>query len=197
MKRYWKPLVLILVIGSIVAILFLDYRDQLGKVENVSSAANEILDLPVGTAIGELAPDFTATTLDGVTIRLSEQRGKVVLVNAFATWCGPCLAETPHLVEIYHTNSDELTIVGLNMQENESVVSAYRDQFEITYPLVLDPDGSLTEIYKPIGLPTSWFIDPDGIVRYVHAGPMTADMIQRVIEEVAAGRNPDLSTLSG
>ena len=196
MKKLWKPLVLILVIGIVAVDLFLDYRDGLA---NEAQALQQDLasDLPVGTAVGELAPDFTGTTLDGGTITLSDQRGKVVLVNDFASWCGPCLAETPHLVEVYNARADEVAFIGLNLQENQDAVAAYRDDFLVSYPLVLDPDGQLTEIYRPIGLPTSWFIDPAGIVRYVHAGPMTSEMIHRVLDEVAAGREPDLSTLTG
>jgi peroxiredoxin len=160
MKRLWKPLVLLLVIGLIAVDLFFD------KFDTNTNQVNEAADIPVGLTVGELAPDFSGTTLDGETIRLWDLRGKTVLVNDFATWCGPCLIETPHLVDAYNSNTEDVVIIG-------------------------------TEIYKPIGLPTSWFIDPDGVIRYVHAGPMTADMIQRALNEVAAGREPDLGTLSG
>ena len=196
MKKLWKPLILIIVIGLVAADLFFDYRQSMRREINTVLETNQP-NIPVGTSVGELAPDFTGTTIDGETIRLRDQRGKVVLINDFASWCGPCLAETPHLVEVFNANSERATIIGLNLLEGETEVAMYRDDFQITYPLVLDPNGDLTEIYKPIGLPTSWFIDPDGVVRYVHAGPMTADMIQRAIEEVSVGREPDLATLSG
>lgn len=191
MKRLWKPLVLLLVIGLIAVDLFFDKHDT------NANQVNEAADIPVGLTVGELAPDFSGTTLNGETIRLWDLRGKTVLVNDFATWCGPCLIETPHLVEAYNSNTEDVVIIGLNLQESAEAVASYRDDFAVTYPLVLNVDGSLTEIYKPIGLPTSWFIDPDGVIRYVHAGPMTADMIQRALDEVAAGREPDLGTLSG
>jgi len=191
MKRLWKPLVLLLVIGFIAVDQYINYRDGL------AIPVNDVAGLTVGTTVGNLAPDFTGTTLDGETIRLRDLRGKVVLVNDFASWCGPCLVETPHLVKVFNANAEDVVIIGLNMQESEDAVITYRDDFAVTYPLVLDPDGRLTEIYKPIGLPTSWFIDPDGVVRYVHVGPMTADMIQRALDEVAAGREPDLATLTG
>lgn len=196
MKRLWKPLVLMLVIGLVALDLFLDYRDSMANGDLVDQPVASA-DQRIGIAVGDLAPDFSGTTLDGKTVRLSEFRGQVVLINDFASWCGPCLAETPHLVDVYNANADEVVFIGLNLKEAEQAVVTYRDDFAVTYPLVLDPEGRLTEIYKPIGLPTSWFIDPDGVVRYVHAGPMTADMIQRALVEVAAGREPDLSTLTG
>lgn len=196
MKRLWKPLLLTLVIGLIALDLFFDYRDSMANGDLVDQPVASA-DQRIGIAVGDLAPDFSGTTLDGETVRLSEYRGQVVLINDFASWCGPCLAETPHLVDVFNANAGEVVFIGLNMQEAEQAVVNYRDDFEVTYPLVLDPDGRLTEIYKPIGLPTTWFIDPDGVVRYVHAGPMTANMIQRALVEVAAGREPDLSTLTG
>jgi len=196
MKRLWKPLILVLVIGLVALDLFFDYRDSMANGDLVDQPVASA-DQRIGIAVGDLAPDLSGTTLDGETVRLSEFRGQVVLINDFASWCGPCLAETPHLVDVYNANADEVVFIGLNLQEAEQAVVTYRDDFAVTYPLVLDPEGRLTEIYKPIGLPTSWFIDPDGVVRYVHAGPMTADMIQRALVEVAAGREPDLSTLTG
>jgi thiol-disulfide isomerase/thioredoxin len=151
---------------------------------------------PIGTEIGELAPDFTATTLEGETITLSDFRGKIVLVNDFATWCGPCLAKTPHLVDIYNAEGGAVVFIGLNLQETEANVIDYKEQFNISYPLVLDPDGALTEIYRPIGLPTSWFIDSDAVVRYVHTGPMTTPMLQEALDAIREGREPDVFSVA-
>ena len=195
-KKYWKYAVLILVIGLLAADLYFD--SQNGLAESPNRAIDAGFDtLPVGTGIGELAPDFSGMTVDGESLQLSELRGKVVLLNDFASWCGPCLAETPHLVEVFNANKGEVAIIGLNLQESESAVLSYRDDFLVTYPLVMDPDGALTGIYRPVGLPTSWFIDPNGVVRYVHIGPMTVEIIQKAIDIVAEGREPDLATLSG
>ena len=177
-KRIWIPLAFVLVFGVLAIALYFQVRSLERQ--------------PIGIDIGELAPDFTATTLEGETITLSDYRGQIVLVNDFATWCGPCLAETPHLVDVYNAEDGEVMFIGLNLQETEANVADYRDQFNISYPLVLDPDGKLTEIYRPIGLPTSWFIDPDGIVRYVHAGPMTTPMLQEALDAVREGREPDV-----
>lgn len=132
----------------------------------------------VGTSVGDVAPDFIGETLDGEVVTLSELRGKVVLLNIFASWCAPCLLETPHLVEAAGTYSDELVIVGLNLNERDEAVANYRDEFSVPYPLVMDPKGEILDIYTPIGLPTSWFIDPQGVVSYVHAGAMTVDQIE-------------------
>jgi peroxiredoxin len=146
----------------------------------------------VGTEIGELAPDFSGTTLEGESITLSDFRGQIVLVNDFATWCGPCQAETPSLIEAYHAEDGDMVIIGLNLQESKAKVSEFKEQYGVPYPLVMDPDGQLTEIYHPVGLPTSWFIDSDGVVRYVHAGPMTTVMVQEALDAIREGREPDV-----
>ena len=87
-KRIWKPLVFVLVIGGLATALYI----QINSLKRPS----------VGIEIGELAPDFTGATLEGGTITLSDFRGQIVLVNDFATWCGPCQAETPALVDVYN-----------------------------------------------------------------------------------------------
>jgi thiol-disulfide isomerase/thioredoxin len=161
-------------------------------------AAMEAMEhLPVGTEVGQRAPDFTGTTVDGETVRLSDYHGSIVLINDFATWCGPCLFETPHLVEIYNAQANDIAIIGLNLQEDILDVADYQIQFGVTYPLVMDPDGRLTDIYRPLGLPTSWFIDEEGVIRYVHTGPMNIAMIEGVLDAVREGREPDVFSVAG
>ena len=186
-KRIWKPLILVLVTGVLALSLYFQVSSR-ADVESASSLDG----LSVGISAGEIAPDFTGTTLDGETIRLSNFRGKIVLVNIFASWCGPCLIETPHLVDIYNAEGGEVFIIGLNLEETEAHVTGYRDEFDVPYLLVLNQDGALTEIYRPIGLPTSWFIDPEGVIRYVHAGPMTTPMLEEALDAIREGRDPDV-----
>ena len=197
MRRIWKPLVLILVIGIMAADVIFDQR--VTAQSQTEAKVQSDLDLPIGTKVGELAPDFSGTTLDGETIRLSDLRGKTVLINVFASWCGPCRLEMPHLVEAADQFGDqEVVFVGINLQENPEAVEAFRDEFNVQFPLVLNEDGSLTDnLYTPIGLPTSWFIDQDGVVRYVFAGAMTREVLQNVLDDVTAGREPDPFRTSG
>ena len=187
MKRIWKPLILVLGAGVLAVSLYLQVSSR-----DDTEGANSLEGLSVGISAGEIAPDFTGTTLDGETIRLSDFRGKIVLLNDFASWCGPCLAETPHLVDVYNAEDGEVIFIGLNIEETEASVADYRDDFNVPYPLVLNQGGELTEIYRPIGLPTSWFIDPEGVVSYVHAGPMTTPMLQEALDAVREGREPDV-----
>ena len=174
-------LVVILLIGAVTASLYLS------SMRSVSNSGG----LTVCTSVGNLAPDFEAPTLDGETLSLSELRGKTVLLNAFASWCGPCQAETPELVDLAKDESNDLLVIGLNLGETPEAIETYRQDFNVPYPLLPDADGSLMEIFRPIGLPTSWFIDPEGVIRYIHTGPMTATMIQKVLDDIRAGKQPD------
>ncbi|MBL6961491.1 MAG: TlpA family protein disulfide reductase [Anaerolineales bacterium] len=187
MKKKWKILILISIVSALAGVSYLQ------STLSTSNGINSSDGLPTGTSIGELAPDFNGITLEGDNIRLSDYRGKIVMINDFATWCGPCLLETPHLVEFYSARQDEIEIIALNMQESETEVADYQNQYNITYPLVMDPKGELTkESYRPIGLPTSWFIDADGVVRYVHSGPLTLPMLEETITAINEGREPDV-----
>ena len=120
-------------------------------------------------------------------------RGKTVLLNVFASWCGPCRAETPELVELAKGESNDLLVIGLNLGETPEAIETYRQDFNVPYPLLPDADGSLLEIYRPIGLPTIWFIDPEGVIRYIHNVPMTATMIRKVLDDIRAGKQPDMN----
>ena len=191
MKKFWKVAIIILVAGIMTGDLLLDYRNQ-AQAHPQDTETAELLDVNVGITVGDLAPDFTGTTVDGQTVSLSEQRGKLVLVNVFASWCGPCRVETPHLVELYNElDKDQVEFIGLNLQETPAAVQSFKEEFFIEYPLVLNQGGEITDIYRPIGLPTTWFIDQEGIVRFTFSGALTKESLQVILEDVAAGREPD------
>lgn len=185
MRRIRKVLILILVAGGLVVSSFLKSRSGV----NFETGQEITSNLPVGTNINEQAPDFKGTTSDGEDIQLSRLRGQIVVLNAFASWCGPCRVETPHLVEISNKNPDT-TLLGLNQEEKPSVVTTFKEDFSVPYQLILNEDGRLNELYPLRGLPTTWFIDPNGIIRYVHTGPMTVEMMQKVLSDMRAGREP-------
>jgi len=196
-KKIWKPLVLILVVSVLATDLYFDYRTN-AKNPTVQTSESTV-DIPIGTSVGELAPDITDTTMEGETLTLSELRGDLVLVNVFASWCGPCRAEAPHLVEVFDEVENEgIEFIGLNLSESSDAVRIFKDEFDINFPLLLNEDGRLTEVYQPIGLPTSWFIDANGVVRYVFTGPMTKEMLIGILEDIESGREPDpFASVSG
>lgn len=139
--------------------------------------------LRTGTALGDVVPNITFSTIGGEEFATNDLRGKVVVVNAFASWCGPCRVETPELVKYYQDNQDKVVLIGLNIGENEAAVLGYQQDFFIPYPLVLDPGGKIAEQFRPRGLPTTWFIDPQGVVQSIHLGPLTAELMAQITAE--------------
>jgi thiol-disulfide isomerase/thioredoxin len=174
MNNLRYPLGLAVVVIAVIAGIWIAARQPGAGLSNLRN----------GTAIGEVVPNIPFSTIDGDELATNDLRGKVVVVNAFATWCGPCRVETPELVKFYQANQDKVVLIGLNVGENEESVLGYQQDFGVPYPLVLDPGGKIAEQFRPRGLPTTWFIDPQGIVQAIHAGPLTAELMAQITAEI-------------
>lgn len=134
--------------------------------------------------VGEPAPDFALRDLNGKVVRLSEFRGDTIVVNFWATWCPPCRQEFPELVTYYERYKDRgLVIVAVNLQESRHSAAKFASDFEATFPIVLDTEGSVAWQYRILGLPTTWFIDGEGIVRSQVIGLLTPDLLKKNLEE--------------
>ena len=125
------------------------------------------------------APDFALATLSGETFRLSEQRGKVVVLNFWATWCPPCREEIPDFVALQHEFRDRgVVFVGVSEdEEGEAVVRPFAEEYGINYPIVFD-DGTLTTRFEGVtGYPTTYLIDQEGrILAYMPGGLTQAEL---------------------
>jgi len=127
----------------------------------------------LGTApeVGSLAPDFTLSTLDGSSVTLSAYRGKPILLNLWATWCGPCRAEMPYLQEVFEEKSGEdLVLLTVNLREDETTVRQFMQTEGYTFMVALDRDGAVGNSYSIRGIPTTFFIDSAGVIRSIHIG---------------------------
>ena len=137
---------------------------------------------------GFLAPDFTLETLDGQTITLSDLRGKVVMVNLWASWCPPCRAEMPAIEQIYQANKTrglEVLAVNTTNQDSEEAAAQFAQDFGLTFPILLDRDGTVSRRYQLQALPSTYFIDRQGVIRaIVPGGPMSETLIQTKIEDL-------------
>ena len=131
----------------------------------------------------ETAPDFALQTLDGETIRLSDYRGHVVLLNTWATWCPPCLDEMPDLEAYYRRRqADGFVVLAVNSQESPDTVAAFLKEHDFTFPVLLDPDGVVMSDYRVYGLPTSFFIGRDGVVRGVWSGRLSPNRLKELVD---------------
>ena len=129
------------------------------------------------------APAFSLQTVAGDRISLTAYRGKVVLVNFWGTWCEPCKRELPALQAANERlGAKGLAIIGVNLTDDEKLQGVSEDgirqfvaQYNLTYPIALDREGSVTNAFRVFPLPTSFFIDAQGQIRYVHVGELTLD----------------------
>ena len=134
---------------------------------------------PIGLAVGFAAPELTLTDLEGQEIRLSELRGKPVLVNFWAVWCGFCRIELPEMQEVYQEHKDDgFVILAIDVQEDPDQVKAFVDELGLTFPIIIDDTGVTTRAYRVRGLPTSYFIGPDGIILGKQIGQIDRQWMQ-------------------
>ncbi len=131
-----------------------------------------------GVSIGAPAPAYEAETLDGTPVSLAAERGRVVLVNIWATWCKPCRQEIPALDTLYRRHGAAGFIVAgvsIDVQGEKERIGAFARDLGASYPLWHDPDDRVSTTFLAIGVPASYLIGRDGTLRWRHVGPVTAD----------------------
>lgn len=121
--------------------------------------------------MGRPAPKFTLESLKGPGLSLESFKGKVVLLNFWATWCVPCRKEMPDLEKAYKENKKEgFVVIGVNVLQTADKIRGYIREEKITFPIALDPDGKIMKLYKVGALPYSVLIDRKGNLKYKHVG---------------------------
>ena len=132
------------------------------------------------------APDFTLPTLEGPNLRLGEQQGKVVLVNFWASWCGPCRQEMPALEELHRRYSRlGFTVLGVNVEQDPDNARGYLDDLPVSFPVLLDSQNEVTRTYQVSAMPSTVIVDRDGRVRYIHEGYSPGD--EALYQDVVRG----------
>jgi len=175
-RRFLYPLAVIAVIAGVI--WWLEYRDggafrddEYGPRDLHAGLVTD--SLPVKAEVGALAPDFLLESVDGDETRLSDFRGNPVVLNFWATWCRPCRQEMPLLVDAAADHdASGLVVIGLNLQEGKALIEPFAEDYGIDFPLLVDRDGEVGDRYRLLGLPTTVFIDSDGTIQSIYAGPL-------------------------
>jgi len=140
-------------------------------------------------APGRVAPDFTLTNLDGESVSLRDYRGNPVLLNFWATWCGPCRFEMPFIQEVYEDpdwQATGLVILAVNIGESRAEAEGFMKNNGLTFPVLLDSSSSVGRTYNIRSIPTTLFIDKDGIIQHIDIGafPSSRGIEERLTELV-------------
>ncbi|MFO7172724.1 MAG: TlpA disulfide reductase family protein [Bacillota bacterium] len=134
---------------------------------------------------GEPAPDFALETLDGQVVRLSDLRGQVVLLNFWATWCPPCREEMPALQAVERLYREKgFRVLAINLDESPATIRSFLEQNGLELTVLLDKDMKVTSRYGILPLPTSFFIDREGRVAYVHERYMDLAFVKGQVEQL-------------
>ena len=128
------------------------------------------------------APDFTLRSVGGANVRLAEQRGQVVMVNFWATWCTPCLQEMPHLNRLHDRyRASGFVLLGVNIDDDPRAAAALAAKLGLRFPVLLDTDKKVSRVYDMSAMPATLLIDRDGRVRHIHRG--YRDGVEKTYEE--------------
>lgn len=159
----------------------------LDNVPQLSANTAEMLDLGAAEAleVGARAPGFTLPDLDGNEVSLANLRGQPVIINFWATWCAPCLVEMPALEQAYQERRDDgLVILAVNRDEDRGAVERFfYEDLKLTFTPLLDDEARVNDQYRVFNLPTTYFVDRDGIIRGVHRGVLTLSMIDDYLQQ--------------
>ncbi len=118
-----------------------------------------------------VAPDFTLKSNAGENLKLSEFRGDVVMINFWASWCGPCRQEMPLLDELYNNYKPlGFTILGVNVEEDSGKAKAVLRDIPVSFPVLFDTQNTVSQLYNVVAMPSTVLVDRDGKVRYLHKG---------------------------
>ncbi|WP_059170646.1 redoxin domain-containing protein [Bacillus sp. FJAT-27445] len=174
MAKKWIAGIFLLALLAIAIVQALDTKEEPKEIsEAVASGLKE----------GAKAPDFELKTLSGENIQLSSLKGKKVMLNFWATWCGPCKAEMPAMQQLSTEVDSDVAILAVNIDPHMNV-QEFVDQNGITFPILLDEEDEVNAMYKIISIPTTFFIDSEGIIQDKFIGAMPHDAMVQYIEDL-------------
>jgi len=151
----------------------------IGMILIVMSACSK----PEVVELGKPVPDFTLNTLNGDSVRLSSLRGKVVLINFWATWCGYCVHEMPDLQALHEMYEGEVVVLAVNVREAPDSVARFIKTNGYSFTVLLDADGKVARAYMVSGLPTTFVVDRKGVLSSSRVGAMSLQQMESMVRK--------------
>jgi peroxiredoxin len=172
--------VLLIALLTVAIVQVMDKKAEANKKPTETTTSSSQTN---GFQIGQKAPDFELKTLTGETTRLSAYKGKKVMLNFWATWCPPCKAEMPEMEQFYKQGNKDVVILAVNI-DSQNDVKGFADKNGITFPILLDTDGKVNSTYQILSIPTTYFIDRNGVIQNKYTGAMKLDMMKQFTDSI-------------
>lgn len=174
-----KKVIAAVVLIALLGVAIVQAMDKKAEPENASQEAASM----GGLKVGAKAPDFDLKTLAGDKVKLSDLKGKKVMLNFWATWCPPCKAEMPAMEEFHKEAGDDVVILAVNIDPHLDV-KAFIDENGITFPILLDEEDKVNETYQVLSIPTTYFIDTKGNIGNKYIGAMNLDAMKQYTKDL-------------
>ena len=180
-----RIILVITVIGTLAIIAVGLLRPNTMPQPTTSTIVSSSKQAPVGTIVGDAAPNFTLTLLNGKKASLSDYRGKAVLLNFLYSTCPGCQAEIPGIQHFYagqQAAHKDFVVLGVDAVDDAATAQQFAQQQGMTYPIMIDSDQRVSSLYGITDTPTSFFIDRNGIIRATQVGPVDANTLNKEAE---------------
>ncbi|BDH63562.1 thiol-disulfide oxidoreductase [Ureibacillus massiliensis 4400831 = CIP 108448 = CCUG 49529] len=173
-RFYFRLLILAVLCGAIVFTIYSSFTKEKREVLQV----------------GDSAPDFELVDMNGETHRLTEYKGQGVFLNFWGTWCAPCEREFPIIERYYQEYQDEgIQVLAVNIAESDFVVQNYIERKNLSFPVVIDKQKSVMSVYNINPLPTTFLINPEGIIEKIITGEMSETQIRNYMEQIMPAKS--------